>query len=720
MRSGLAILVALFSCSIMAPASPVTYDVTINTTSIAGTSGSLDFNFDPGLLVSQGASLQILNFSSSGTLVGSPSLTGDVSGSLPSTITFDNGTGYNDYFVGFTYGSILSFDVSLYGPALSSPDGISTSGSTFAFSMFADPAGTIPTLTSNKTDGFAFLVNVNLDGTTSVTNYSTQTSGLPGPVPEPGSLVLLGTGFACGILSWSCHRLRRPRLDTVTHRSKTATVLFSLATTSACLANAQCPAVGADSNCGVVLAIQDIGTGKGTCSATNCISISNNQGPYDGSDDTLVGVVNNSSIPIASLALTSGNPIFGFDGDGLCTYITCSWPHPTGYEGPGVIFNPTSSTTGTVNFSPPIAAGATAYFSLENSLTGATACTSIINNSVHHALVNNGTGMTALFTSNTNLANTLKQAAMACGFTDWDWQQTVTLEPCGVAVEAGTTTPLKAPFNDPPPQGYDYQLPPNAVQIAVYWNPYTPMGTVTNPGGLLTSLADHKPTPSTMNFEDGPAVGCLSGNPDGTTGKKVGFTTHLVGLVGSGPGYGVQDTGVGFSWTTTFNGTNGGIHVLNSAASVDPGSGTGGIAITMVNGVSSYQYPKSFGVSEINGAPVSSGSPAPAIFLDGSQIAATSSGLAYSRVTQTFNATVTITNVSNSTIDGPFEIVFDSLTTGVTLANATSSFGGWPFITVPAVGSLAPGQSASASVRFKNPSNALINVSPVIYSGTFN
>ena len=46
----------------MAAASPVTYDVTINTASIAGKSGSLDFNFNPGLLVSQAASLQILSF----------------------------------------------------------------------------------------------------------------------------------------------------------------------------------------------------------------------------------------------------------------------------------------------------------------------------------------------------------------------------------------------------------------------------------------------------------------------------------------------------------------------------------------------------------------------------------------------------------------------------------------------------------------------------------
>ena len=122
-------------------------------------------------------------------------------------------------------------------------------------------------------------------------------------------------------------------------------------------------------------------------------------------------------------------------------------------------------------------------------------------------------------------------------------------------------------------------------------------------------------------------------------------------------------------------------------------------------------------MAEINGSPVSSGSPAPPTLL-GRQISVTSSGLAYSRATQTFNGIVTITNISNSTINGPFQIVFDSLTAGVTLTNATSTFGGWPYVSVPA--SLAPGQSASVNMQFRNASNAVINASPVIYSGTFN
>jgi hypothetical protein len=211
MGKGASLFIAISLCfASMASAAPITYDGSVDSASISGTAGSLDFEFNPGPLVTQAASLQILNFTSNGALAGSPALTGDVSGALPGTVTFDNGTAFNDYFEGFTYSSILSFQVSLYGPALSSPDGTSTSGSTFAFSMFSDAAGTMPVLTTNTTEGFAFTIDVNLDGTTTVTNFSPQTTVVPATapvIPEPSTLPLMAVGVGLWLAFSS--RLRR-------------------------------------------------------------------------------------------------------------------------------------------------------------------------------------------------------------------------------------------------------------------------------------------------------------------------------------------------------------------------------------------------------------------------------------------------------------------------------------------------------------------------------
>jgi len=101
-------------------------------------------------------------------------------------------------------------------------------------------------------------------------------------------------------------------------------------------------------------------------------------GPYDGSDDTYIGVVNNYTGTINSLNLSSsGADIFGFDGDGIDTYgapETAGNPDTTGYGGPISYFTNINGaeTSGTVNFFGGLASGAQTYFSLEEPLTTAT------------------------------------------------------------------------------------------------------------------------------------------------------------------------------------------------------------------------------------------------------------------------------------------------------------------------------------------------------------
>src|SRR5262249_29907120 len=97
-----------------------------------------------------------------------------------------------------------------------------------------------------------------------------------------------------------------------------------------------------------------------------------------------------------------------------------------------------------------------------------------------------------------------------------------------------------------------------------------------------------------------------------------------------------------------------------------------------------------------------------------------SSGFLYSRVTQTFNTTVTIKNTHAAPISSPIHLSCGNLPAGVSFTNATGSYVGTPFITALKSGSLAPGQSISVALAFKNSSTSAITFAPVVYSGPIN
>jgi hypothetical protein len=97
-------------------------------------------------------------------------------------------------------------------------------------------------------------------------------------------------------------------------------------------------------------------------------------GPYDGSDDTYIGVINNSGTALSSINLSSTFDIMNFDGDGIDTYGAASNAQDgSGYGGPNAYFTNVNSsfTAGTVNFITAIPDGGQDFFSLEDSLSGA-------------------------------------------------------------------------------------------------------------------------------------------------------------------------------------------------------------------------------------------------------------------------------------------------------------------------------------------------------------
>lgn len=154
----------------------------------------------------------------------------------------------------------------------------------------------------------------------------------------------------------------------------------------------QCPAVGSDTTCGIVITLNPGGTATIT---------STGQPPFENSEDTLVGVLNNSGHTINSpLTLNGGaNDIFGFDGDGIAANPNpvsglpgLNLPGDTGASHQG--YSGTDSTTssysynpggpntlnsfsnivgnvGDVNFPGGLVNGGSAFFSLEEALNSA-------------------------------------------------------------------------------------------------------------------------------------------------------------------------------------------------------------------------------------------------------------------------------------------------------------------------------------------------------------
>ena len=93
-------------------------------------------------------------------------------------------------------------------------------------------------------------------------------------------------------------------------------------------------------------------------------------------------------------------------------------------------------------------------------------------------------------------------------------------------------------------------------------------------------------------------------------------------------------------------------------------------------------------------------------------IVITSSALVYSRVSKTYNGTLTIENNSSNAIGGTVTVALDNLTAGVTFLGDPVS--GTPEVVFTLSSPLAPGQSTSLPISFSDPTNKLIQFTPVL------
>ena len=200
----LTLMITLCMLAPLARASVVEYDVSVDTSQLTGAFGNIYLQFD-GINDAQFATVSITDFATTGTLEGLQFSFGDVSGSLPGTLTIDNGAALNQYSELLQFGSSISFDVTFGGPAVTDPNGTSSSGSTFALA-FTGLNG-VPLFTS---DGVVGVINLNLDGSLQPIAYSDITS-FTAVAPEPGSLALVIPGVLCLAAAAFCKRMRKSR-----------------------------------------------------------------------------------------------------------------------------------------------------------------------------------------------------------------------------------------------------------------------------------------------------------------------------------------------------------------------------------------------------------------------------------------------------------------------------------------------------------------------------
>ncbi len=198
------LLPLFFAFCAAAFAGPFTVTVSVNTSSLSGTTGSVDWQLNPGAGSTQTANVTISNINGATWVAGGPGTAfdlGNVTGSHiagPLTISTAGGAATNDDFENITFSNNLSFLLNFNGPAVVSPNGTATSPITYYFSLFTDTNGINPAFSS---DGLIASININPDGSAVKSVFSTAATVTF--TPEPATMGMVGTALGLlGLAGW--------------------------------------------------------------------------------------------------------------------------------------------------------------------------------------------------------------------------------------------------------------------------------------------------------------------------------------------------------------------------------------------------------------------------------------------------------------------------------------------------------------------------------------
>jgi hypothetical protein len=179
------------------------FQLRVDTSSLAGTSGSIDFQLNPGPNTYQSATVTVSGFQgASSTSQGKTG--GATGGPLPNVLTINNTQVLNEDLESIVFGNSMSLKLDFSGVAVNTPGSSNPqSGSVFTLGLFSDAAATMPVLTYDP-EGAIFREIINPGG-----QFITQvTSPQASLVPEPSCAALVSlAGF--GLIALRARRKER-------------------------------------------------------------------------------------------------------------------------------------------------------------------------------------------------------------------------------------------------------------------------------------------------------------------------------------------------------------------------------------------------------------------------------------------------------------------------------------------------------------------------------
>ena len=159
-------------------ATPIVYNVAVDTSVVQGSDGYVDFQFNVNGPSSLNASVEISNFISDATLDSTSQADGGGSGVLPGQLTIANSDSFNAILQGLTFGNFLGFDLSISGPAVDNPV---TGSDTSSFSLSLLDNGFLPLLTTDVR-GSILTIDILDNGDATVTTFDANAFGSPSVV----------------------------------------------------------------------------------------------------------------------------------------------------------------------------------------------------------------------------------------------------------------------------------------------------------------------------------------------------------------------------------------------------------------------------------------------------------------------------------------------------------------------------------------------------------